>query len=280
LKVAANCQLPLVGSVLGVDIGYSEIQRSSAVCRLDWDAANVDFGIERFRAVEPERSNVLNRFANRGLLAAAFDGPLRGDLEVIGKYRLAEQLLTLRIQPFIGKPGQSSSPNGKHLNAAANACAKIVLRTGTVAKSKHIHAIHEVAIVEAFPTSFLGLMVDDPIGLKAKRPPKSDRFYDYLSKSGGLDRLLSYFLPNRKPVTPFADVKNHDDRAAVVCALTALCIAANEYTAVGDGQGWIILPPPHFIRSYAWTKLCENAKCNGGLEWQSRDLPTLNSTEI
>ena len=280
MSADAYFQLPVTGSVLGVDIGYSEIQRSSAVCRLDWDATRVTFSIERFRAVEPERSQILNRFADRQLLAAAFDGPLRGDLEVINKYRLSELLLTRKLQPYIGKPGQSNSPNGRQLNAAANICARILLRTGMVVKSRHSHPIHDSSIVEAFPTSFLGLMVDNPKDLKAKRPPKSDLFYDYLSKTGGLDRLLNFLLPNRETVTPFTDVKNHDDRAAVVCALTALCIAAKEYTAVGDDQGWIILPPPHFIRSYAWEKLAENAKTNGGFEWQSRDLPAFIPAKI
>jgi len=30
--------LPAPGAVLGVDFGYSETKRSSAVCRLDWNA--------------------------------------------------------------------------------------------------------------------------------------------------------------------------------------------------------------------------------------------------
>ncbi len=272
--------LPSSGSVLGIDIGYSEIQRSSAVCRLDWNATKVSLSIERFRALEPERTQILNMFADTNILAAAFDGPLRGDLEVINKYRLSELMLTRKLQPYIGKPGQSNSPNGIKLNAAANSCAKIVLRAGAVAKSKHRYAIHKIAIAEAFPTSFLGLMLDYPLNLKAKTPPKSDRFYNHLAVSGELDRLLSFLLPGRTPETAFAKVKNHDDRAAVVCALTALCIAAQEYTAVGDDDGWIILPPPLFIRRYAWIKLSENAKSGAGLGWESHTVPALVADKI
>jgi hypothetical protein len=50
------------------------------------------------------------------LTAAAFDGPLRSGLDLIGRYRVAERMLTRRLQPHIGKPGQSSAPVGKLLN--------------------------------------------------------------------------------------------------------------------------------------------------------------------
>ena len=169
--------LPPNGSVLGIDVGYSEIARSSAVCRFDWNANRVTFVVDRFRAVEPERSDALCKFADRNILSAALDGPLRSDLKVIGRYRWAESLLTRKLQPFIGKPGQSSSPNGRKLNAAANECARILLSTGTINRATHRHAIHEIAVVEAFPTSFLGLLLDDPAAIKAKRPPKISHFF-------------------------------------------------------------------------------------------------------
>ena len=43
-------------------------------------------------------------------------------------------------------------------------------------------------------------------------------------------------------------------------ALTALCVNANDYTAVGyDADGWIILPPWNFIQDWAREYLCGNA---------------------
>jgi len=250
------------GSVLGVDIGFSRTRRSSAACRLDWNFTTVDFSIERFRASEPERSQVLRRVADRPILAAAFDGPLRSDLELIGRYRIAEQILTRQLQPFIGKPGQSSAPIGKCLNFHANACAKAVLGIGVVDEASHDHAIHDSAIVEAFPSSFLGLLIEAPLSLKVRRGDRSDTFYDHLARSGGLLKL-----PGRRPDKPFRAVVNHDDRAAVVCALTALCVVAGDYTVVGNEDGWIVLPPPSLIQSWAWKKLNENAQ-EGGLEWR------------
>jgi hypothetical protein len=46
-------------------------------------------------------------------------------------------------------------------------------------------------------------------------------------------------------------VTNHDDRAALICALTALCVAAGDFTAVGDADGWIVPPPRRFVQDWA-----------------------------
>jgi len=113
--------LPSVGAVLGVDVGYSQKAKSSAVCRLDWDGKWIDWKIERFCALAAEQKRVITKVAGDVKLeAAAFDGPLRAGFDLIGRYRTAERMLTRGLQPKIGKPGQSSSPNGKSLNAAAN----------------------------------------------------------------------------------------------------------------------------------------------------------------
>ena len=45
----------------------------------------------------------------------------------------------------------------------------------------------------------------------------------------------------------------------LVCALTALCVAVDEYTAVGDEDGWIVLPPVSFVRDWAMEALKANA---------------------
>ena len=64
------------------------------------------------------------------LACAAFDRPLGSDLKPIGIYRIAERMLTRRLQRLIGKPGQSSTPVGKQINCHANEFAKSVLGYG------------------------------------------------------------------------------------------------------------------------------------------------------
>jgi hypothetical protein len=195
--------------------------------------------------------------ADRPLVAAAFDGPLRADLTIIDGYRLAEQLLIQEFWRLIGKPGQANTPFGRLLNHHTNECARIVLDTVTLTKAAHDHAIHELAVIEAFPTSFLGVLIENPSNLSARRGNRSDIFYVHLDQSGGLLNLLHHLLPGR--AIRFDAITDHDERAALVCALTALCVAAGDYTAVGDDDGWIVLPPRSLIRPWAWTRLLENA---------------------
>ena len=252
-----------------MDVGWSSTRRSTAACRFDWNAEEVSWVIERFRAVEPERSQALRRVANRPIIAAAFDGPLRSHLEEIGRYRMAEQLLTRGLRQFVGKPGQASTPIGRLLNSHANFCARVILDMRVVGKAEHAHAIHACAIVEAFPSSFLGVLISNPLALQVHRRTRSDTFYVHLAQSNALLRLLRYLLPGRTPERSFESVVDHDERASVVCALTALCVAAGDYSAVGNGDGWIVLPPPALIQNWAWKILMENAR-GGGLGWSGR----------
>lgn len=246
--------------MLGIDVGFSATKASSAVCRLDWDAARIIWTIRRFRAVPAERKATITEVTgNAPLAAAAFDGPLRAGFDVIGRYRVAERMLTRRLRPKIGKPGQANAPIGKLLNAAANECARIVLSTCHLAPATHAERIDGKAVVEAFPNAFLGVMLPDPATVTARRNDRSDVFFRHLAASGTLDALAQHLLPGRSLGAPFDSVVNHDDRAALVCALTALAVTAGDYTAVGDADGWIILPPRRFVQEWARRDLDTNA---------------------
>ncbi|WP_224703275.1 hypothetical protein [Devosia aquimaris] len=259
--------LPRSGAVLGVDIGWSLRQRSSAVCLLRWDGSSVHWRIARFTAQDDDRRATLaGVIGDTPLLAAAFDGPLRGDLSEIDVYRAAERLLSIRpLREAIGKLAQSNSGNGRLLNRATNACARDVIASGRVGVARHAQAIHPLAIAEAFPNCFLGLMLGDPAPHKGGRGSRSDRYYTALVADGTLERLLHHHLPGRASAAAFASVTNHDDRAALVCALTALGVAGQDYCAAGDAEGWIILPPPAFIAPWAMPILADpDVRAAGG----------------
>jgi Protein of unknown function (DUF429) len=193
------------------------------------------------------------------LAAAGVDAPLRAGFEVIGGHRVAERMLTRRLQSKIGKPGQASAPVGKALNTAANDCAAVVIKACQLATATHVVRIDRKAIVEAFPSAFLGVMLRDPTAVKAQRGNRSDVYFQHLTDRGTLQLLLQHLLPNRELELSLTGVVNHDDRAALICALTALAVAAGDYTAVGDNDGWIILPPRRFVRSWARSALEANA---------------------
>jgi hypothetical protein len=101
-------------------------------------------------------------------------------------------------------------------------------------------------------------MIAEPEALQVTRNNRSDVYFEALVRCGIVRRLIAFLLPDRK-CDDVAKVTHHDERAALVCALTALGIVADKYCAVGDSDGWIILPPRQFIANWAWTHLNENA---------------------
>ena len=212
----------------------------------------------------------------RSLLAVAIDGPLQTGFSEIGGYRSAERLLSRGKLLRVGKPGQSNSPNGEKLNEQANLTARFVKEHFCIERANTTVQIDKHAIVEAFPTSFLGVMVDGPEALKSSEK-RSDQYFVHLARKGRLDRVLKELLPGRRPAQSLAAVRDHDERAALVCALTALCVVAGDFTAVGDDQnGWIILPPRRQFVDWAWTGLRENVEreTDGGkLQVVSGGLP-------
>ena len=244
-------KLPETGSVLGIDVGWSLKAASSGICRLDWDDRTIAWTLRHFSGdPETRRRNLEVVAGDRPLLAAGLDGPLRGDLAVIDRYRTAERLLSHRsVASRISQPGSSRSPVGRLLNHHTNEFARLLIDSGLVAPARHRHAVHPLALFEAFPTSFLGLML--PNAEKGLRQQRSDRYYMALAADGTLERLLAHHLPGRRLSGDLAAVRNHDERAALVCALTALGVARHDYSCVGDADGWIILPPRAFLADWA-----------------------------
>ena len=246
------------GSVLGIDVGWSIKYKKSAVCRLYWTAREIDWKIGRFIATADDREKTISKIAgDHLLLAVAIDGPLRHGFDQIGHYRSAERLLSRGELPKrIGKPGQSSSPNGKNLNIQANKSAEFVKQRCRIREAHHPVKIDKYAIVEAFPTTFLGTMIENLALLDDSNKKRSDRYFIHLAKNQCFEKLVRRLIGNRTWSQPLFEVVNHDDRAALVCAFTALCVATGEFTAVGDKEdGWIILPPRWMYAGWAWTAL-------------------------
>lgn len=249
------------GSVLGIDVGWSPKKKTSAVCRLSWSDREIEWKIGRFLATDYDRERAISSVASdSSLLAVAIDGPLRPGFNEIGHYRSAERLLSRgELRKRIGKPGQSSSPNGKKLNIQANYSAKFVKQHCHIPGANHHLKIDRYAIVEAFPTTFLGVMIENP-ALLARPKKRSDRYFIHVAKNQYLEKLVQKLIGNRIWSQPLSEVVNHDDRAALVCAFTAVCVATGEFTAVGDKKdGWIILPPRWMFAGWAWTAVLETA---------------------
>jgi hypothetical protein len=245
--------LPVQGVVLGIDVGMSTQRQSTAVCCLQWTETTISWHIARCIATDEARQATIDDLTaqHETLLAVAIDGPLGPHLQPITQYRQAERALTKGFQPLIGKPGAPHVPVGKQLNQHATACAQAVINTGKLAKAQHPQAIHPLAIVESFPSSFMGMLLEDPQALQGiTRANRSDQFFKTLVANGAFTAVLQHCLPNQTLEHPII-INNHDDRTAFVCALAAVGLVANDYTAVGDAMGWILLPSATLIKPWA-----------------------------
>lgn len=239
--------------VLGADIGYSEKKRTTGVCVLRWSDTDVSWKLRRIPTETAARREALHELVGgETIAAAALDGPLRRELDEIGEYRDAELLLTRGLQLLIGKPGQASSGNGRQLNRSANEFARLILSLDVLADAIHDARIHKKALGEAFPTTFLGVML--PRDGVPHAGARSDVYFEQLLGPESprprpleinlISGLLSRLLPGRRLASDLRAVVDHEDRASLTCALTAVCIVVRAYVAVGDPtNGYIVLPP-------------------------------------
>lgn len=264
--------LPVQGKVLGIDVGYAPTRRTTAFCALSWDAHEMDWAFERAEKDAERRVNALrNLLDDRAkVLAVAVDGPLRPGLRLdTQSYRAAESLLSRGEFQKRGKPGPTNAGSGPQLHQEATCLAKLALRQLLVAQAEHVPSIHERAIVEAFPNLFLGVLCDE--ANYPARPVRKRRWADslYPLVKPRLVELLRSLLPCRE-LQSSLDIEDHEGIAGFTCALTALCVAARRFVAVGSpADGFIVLPP-----SDLWGKRAENSVPWGKVELH-RNLETV-----
>lgn len=197
--------------------------------------------------MDPEnRSEALQELLDNRpeVLVVAVDGPLRPNLDLdTSTYRAPESLLSRGKFQRRGKPGPTNAGSGPELHREASCLGRFALNQLSVAQARHAPRIHERAIVEAFPNLFLGVLCDDARYLaKPLRKRKwTDRLYPLVKPK--FEQLLRSLLPRRK-LQSSLDIEHHEGIAGLTCAITALCVAARRFVAVGSpGDGFIILPP-------------------------------------
>jgi hypothetical protein len=184
----------------------------------------------------------------------AIEGPLVKDLKRIAHYRAAEALLSRGFfakkgEPR-GKPGQTSSGIGLDLHKHATSLALTVINFAktkylTLEKSSHFEAISEWAIVEAFPNQFLAALIPEKDLPRREIKDWSDVYWEACLQYNLLDKLMEFLLPGRS-MDDFEKYTDHEGRAAIVCALTALGVALGKWVGVGDPiDGDIILSSFH-----------------------------------
>ena len=261
--------LPSAGSVAGIDVGWSRHNNTTAVCRLSWTESKMDCCFQRCTAKDSDRKETIDSvLGTRQLLAVAIDGPLRPCFAEVKNYRTAERLLSRGdLYKRIRGAASSRSPMGKNLNVEANRWVRSLKEHACVREVGQSNPIRldTGAFFETFPNSFLGVMIKRPDEV-AMRGKRSDRYFRHLAHDRGFDSFLQLIGGHSQWIRQPTQIRNHEDRAAFVCALSALCIAAGSYVAVGDTEdGWIALPPQKMFADWAWNALQNNVSRNGGV---------------
>ena len=248
----------MVEHFLGIDVGYRQNQPTTGLCLL-----TLDHGVLHWECLNTHTDDAARREDLRRLIdqrthisAVGIDGPLAHNLVLVNNYRAAERILSLGVFQCFCKPGQTNSPVGQSLNNHATLLTNIVLDLMAdgllqIDAGAHLHPIHDRLIVEAFPNAFLGVLLRAGhfADVPRDRSEKFDYLWDTAVENGSLEQAVLYVAPqNRAYQITFRnqidDIANHDQKAAFICALTAMCIARNQYVAVGDpNYGQIILPP-------------------------------------
>lgn len=236
---------PAVGAVLGIDVGFSARGRTTCISLLEWDDGAAAFRSRLTGSSEAERVRAMGELVGKRAIAGiALDGPLTRGLLLVRHYRSAEAILSRGLLQKRGKPGQTSAPTGQQLHAHATQLANLALANLSIADASHWQPIHQKRIVEAFPNLFLAAMVDESALPKLSRDA-SDRYWELLvEKSDRLVHLIGSLLPGRRLDGDLTKCTHHEERAGVVCAVTALATVAGVHIAVGDPvDGDIVLPP-------------------------------------
>jgi hypothetical protein len=238
--------LPEQGHVLGIDVGYASTRKTTGFCAVSWDAQVVCWSCTKTGKNCDDRAGALRQLLGdrRQVLVVAVDGPLRRDLQLDSSTcRTAEKLLSRGKFQRRGKPGPANAGSGPRLHQEATDLAKFALKQLSVAKAGHEPRIDERAVVEAFPNMFLGVLCDETN--YPKKPERKRRWTDtlYPVVRPRLEAMVRCFLPLRN-LRGNLEIGDHEEIGALACAMTALCVAAKRFVAVGsEVDGYIILPP-------------------------------------
>lgn len=244
------------GTVVGIDVGYSAVRPTTGLCVLSWTPATVTWSCANANTAASHRRRTLRRLlgGQDQVDAVAVDGPLRPGLVYDPtSHRAAESLLSRGPFAARGKPGATNAGGGPRLHQEATTVVRDLVRP-------HLRD-RPAAVVEAFPNLFLGVLCDDDAYPRPRHRRWTDALYETPAVAARLAGLLAALLPGRRVAGSWR-VTDHDQRAALVCALTALCVAAGRFVAVGaKTDGFVVLPPVEHWAAPA-----------GGVSWARRAL--------
>jgi predicted RNase H-like nuclease len=242
-------------NLLGIDVGFSQARPTTGVA---WSADGT-FGAAKTHTDWERRRVHLPPSTNFSVVA--IDGPLVPDGSSDLLVRTCEQLLARGTFQKRCKPGSSHFGTGLQLKRAAHETAKQI-RHLTSAPVFLNAVFRDLAIVEAFPNAFLGVLLSDQTFAtdKIQRGKKFDWMYEHAVKAGKFGELLAFIGWDASDLLKEIEAeRDHEKRAAYLCLLTAACAAVDKAEVVGDiSTGWIWLPPAELWEPWAREALEKN----------------------
>lgn len=242
-------------NIVGVDVGFARDRRTSGVAHLG--IAGLTLGCAT--ADWADRKRVLGSVG--GADVTAIDAPVVPDLE--HGHRTVERLLSGGLFQRRCKPGASHVPGtGLELRRAGRETAtQFASVTSERPLPREVPRVWSgTNLVEAFPNAFLGVCVPDDKYRnmpKLRRGKKFDWLYDQWCGAGLFSKLAEFIgLEGRLVADACQSNRHHEERAALVCLLTAASVASGKYAAAGDKLGgYIFLPPMTFWAAWAQEEL-------------------------
>jgi predicted nuclease with RNAse H fold len=253
-------KMPSHPDLLGIDAGLTLLHRTSGVCRTGISGDLVDHTYidlaSRLLAVAP--------VVNYSVLA--IDAPVLSGAVLNYEVRACEKVFVWAGFQKRCKPGESHvGGTGQALRRAgvetARAFAPHVTGADLAAAIPRVIEGHN--IVEAFPNAFLGVCVaDGRYATVPERGEKTDWLYEAWSEDRVVQRLRDALSWERPAFWQrVAENQHHDERAALVCAMTSICVCRGEYVAVGEPTGgYFFLPPWKLWAPWARTALDANRR--------------------
>lgn len=242
-------------ALLGIDVGFSKSRPTTGIAWSD----NGEFGAAKTHSDWERRRQHLPPATSFSIIA--IDGPLvpigSPDLLV----RTCEQLLARGTFQKRCKPGSSHFGTGLHLKRASLDTASQIRHLASMPLFANA-VFGDVAIVEAFPNAFLGVLLADHTFTtgQVKRGKKFDWMYEHAVYAGKFAQLMSVIGWDAPDLLQRIEVeRDHEKRAAYICLLTAACAALGKAEVVGDAiTGWIWLPPKDLWAGWAREALEKN----------------------
>jgi hypothetical protein len=252
--------------IVGLDVGFSRKRPSSGVARLRSDGS---LRLGHTTADWEKRRRILG---DEPVRLAAIDAPYtRAGAEA---RRACERVLSLGGFGRRCKPASSHVPGtGRLLRQAGWESAQQLRRLAAATElAVQFPRLDGCNVVEAFPNAYLGVCL--PLAVYATAPKlRRGKKFDWLYDAWRARRLFEAAveqigLPLLEHLPEACEsTSQHDQRAALVCLLTAAGVLAGRYTAVGDGiGGWIFLPPLDAWAAWAREELERGRERTPGLE--------------